>query len=680
MPSSDVNLPKKIDRYEIRGELGRGGMATVYLAHDPIFNRDVAVKVLPKETLQDSTSYKRFQHEAQIIGSIEHPAIVPVYDFGEENGQPYLVMRYLGGGSLASRISAGPLSIIDTGKVLARIGAALDAAHAKGIVHRDLKPANILFDQYGEAYLRDFGISKVSEVTTTLTGSAIIGTPAYMSPEQINGEPKVDGRTDIYALGIILYEMLTGARPFKADTPAQMMMKHLASRAPRLPEDRSDIPAGANEILERAMEKTPDFRFQKASELANAFLSIAAGGEKKNVLPTEKAESGEDAPTYRYVEAGKKKSPDIPSAGTTGKPKNRRWNNRRFIWIFAAGSVFIIFVGVSLGIKNFDLGKIFQPAVSVPTQTEAPLTPEIISTHTPTVTPTPTQTPLPTPPADSKLGDTWLSPIDGTTLVFIPAGEFLMGAVKWDMDTTSDSKPQRTITLDAYWVDRTEVTNEMFVKFVNATQYITEAERVGSSLVLDEKAQALKTVAGASWRDPFGDGKGILEIMNHPVVQVNWNDAVAYCHWAGRRLPTEAEWEKAARGTDGRRYPWGNNPVDGGKANFADYNLRVLSYAVLTVNDGFKYTAPVGSYPKGASPYGLLDMAGNVYEWVADWYQEDYYINMPAINPKGPTSGENRVYRGGAWVHSWPALLTTYRRSGSPVNGRNLEIGFRCAF
>ena len=178
---------------------------------------------------------------------------------------------------MSARIKSGPLPVAEAAKILQRIGGALDAAHAKGIVHRDLKPANILFDQYGDAYLSDFGIAQLSEATSPLTGSAILGTPAYMSPEQIRGDGKVDGRADIYALGIVLFEMLTGKTPFKADTPAQIMMAHLANPTPRLPEEKSDLPDTINGVLIRAMAKDPEFRFQKASEMGGDARAIASG-------------------------------------------------------------------------------------------------------------------------------------------------------------------------------------------------------------------------------------------------------------------------------------------------------------------------------------------------------------------------------------------------------------------
>jgi formylglycine-generating enzyme required for sulfatase activity len=652
-------------------------MAVVYLGHDPSFRRDVAIKVLPRETMEDPTVYARFQSEARVIGSLEHPAIVPVYDYGEENGQPFLVMRYLNGGSLASRIKAGPLPIPETAKVLVRIGSALEAAHEKGIVHRDLKPANILFDQYGEAYLSDFGIAKLSEATTTLTGSSILGTPAYMSPEQITGEGKVDGRSDIYALGILLFEMLTGSRPFKADTPSQMMMMHLAARTPRIPEERTDIPDGVNLVLGRAMDKNPGSRFQKASELVSAFSVVTTGGKPSSGSDPQTGKAAPEAATYVYPESGRilPSHKRLMDHGRKAEDRNRKPSRK--IWALIGISAVLIPSLIFLAVRSLAPGT---PAV---VGGKASQTPSLFIgnplTSTPTVTLVHSRTPFPTPPRVANPGDIWVSPADGMNLVFIPAGEFLMGFNEGDPAAPADAKPQRKITLNGYWMDRLEVTNEMFAAFVEATGYITDSETKGESLVFDEKVLDWVSVPGAYWRDPRGDGKGISDLQTHPVVQVSWTDAVSYCGWAGRRLPSEAEWEKAARGTDGRKYPWGNNPLNGKRANFADRQIGILSYANLSVDDGYKYTAPAGSYPDGASPYGLLDMAGNVHEWVSDWYSDKYYSEMAEANPQGPSDGEKRVFRGGAWLYGATALQSAYRNKGSPLGGRNGAIGFRCA-
>ncbi len=263
---------KRIGRYEIKKEIGRGGMATVYLAQDPRFRRDVAIKVLPRQFTHDPQFRIRFEQEAQMIAALDHSAIVPVYDYGEEDSQPYLVMRYMPGGSLADRLKDGPLPLLEVVKIMTRVAQALDRAHSIGIIHRDLKPGNILFDQYGDAFLADFGIAKMAEATAALTGSGIIGTPAYMSPEQVRGE-KVNGRSDIYTLGVILFEMLTGHQPYQADTPIGMAFKHVHDPVPRLLDEKADLPPTLETAIRRAMAKQSTERFPTASDLAASVLS-----------------------------------------------------------------------------------------------------------------------------------------------------------------------------------------------------------------------------------------------------------------------------------------------------------------------------------------------------------------------------------------------------------------------
>jgi eukaryotic-like serine/threonine-protein kinase len=282
-------------------------MATVYRAVDPRFEREVAVKVLPVELLRDPSFRARFEREAKLIAALEHPAIVPVYDFGEEEGQPYLVMRYMPGGSLADRIRKnGPLPTAEAATVLQRIGSALDRAHRQGIIHRDLKPANILFDQYGDAFLADFGIARLESTTISLTGSHVIGTPAYMSPEQARGEVKLDGRSDIYALGVILFEMLTGQMPYKADTPMAMFIKHAFDPIPRAHDLKKDLPPACQAVIERAMAKERDGRFPTGSALAAAAATLASAATTTNppapkttVIPPARPKStpATDAPT-----------------------------------------------------------------------------------------------------------------------------------------------------------------------------------------------------------------------------------------------------------------------------------------------------------------------------------------------------------------------------------------------
>jgi serine/threonine-protein kinase len=274
-------MTKKIGRYKIKSEIGRGGMATVYRAFDPYFERDVAIKILPKEFLHDPQFRVRFDREAKTIASLEHPSIVPLYDFGEEDGQPYIVIRLMTGGTLANRLQHGPLPIQDIVNIISSVASALDAAHARGIIHRDLKPGNILLDQYGSVFLSDFGIARLAEASsstiTGLTGSAIIGTPIYMSPEHIQGE-KIDGRSDIYALGVILFQMLTGQLPYKTNSPTKAIMANILEPVPSVLNLSPDLPPACDDVVQKALAKDRDKRFATAGELAIA-LQAAIYGE-----------------------------------------------------------------------------------------------------------------------------------------------------------------------------------------------------------------------------------------------------------------------------------------------------------------------------------------------------------------------------------------------------------------
>jgi formylglycine-generating enzyme required for sulfatase activity len=262
-------------------------------------------------------------------------------------------------------------------------------------------------------------------------------------------------------------------------------------------------------------------------------------------------------------------------------------------------------------------------------------------------------------------------PADGMIMVYVPDGDFIMGSNVG----TADEQPQHTVYLDAYWIDKTEVTNAMFALFVEATGYQTDAEGQGGSWIF--QGSGWSEVSGADWQHPRGSESDLTGLDDHPVVNVSWNDAAAYCAWAGARLPSEAEWEKAARGMDGRTYPWGNQSPAGDLLNFADVNLGV-NWASRSVNDGYEFTAPVGSYPAGASPYGALDMAGNVWEWVNDWYSGTYYRGSPTSNPVGPSTGNSRVLRGGSWNHDGSNLPSSIRLWNDPSAAID-NFGLRCS-
>jgi len=244
---------------------------------------------------------------------------------------------------------------------------------------------------------------------------------------------------------------------------------------------------------------------------------------------------------------------------------------------------------------------------------------------------------------------------DGSKLILIPAGEFTMGSPEGK--GYKDEHPQHKIYLDAYYIGKYEVTNEQFARFVRETDYRAYAERKSNIWKVD------------LWNTYYNSGTA-----DHPVICITWEDAVAYCKWAGLRLPTEAEWEKAVRGTDGRKYPWGKE-WDKKRCNWWK-GPNLSGMADLNNSRG---TLPVGSFPGGTSPYGCMDMLGNVWEWCGDWYGENYYKNSLQSNPEGPESDSYRVVRGGSWGTNYPVRLRcAYRGGDYPVIG-GLNCGFRVA-
>jgi serine/threonine protein kinase len=264
---------EKFSRYELKEELGHGGMATVYRAYDPLFEREVALKILNRELLDDPQVRERFERETRIIAKLEHAAIVPVYDVGHDNNQLFFVMRYMSGGSLTERIQNRSLLLSQMAHIIQRVATALDYAHARGVIHRDLKPGNILFDEHNNTYISDFGIAKLMQATTTITKSGILGTPTHMSPEQAKGEA-VDGRSDIYSLGVILFEMLSGKTPYDATTPLGMAFKHATYPVPRILNINPNLPAGVEVVIEKVMAKERERRYRSGVEFANAFVAI----------------------------------------------------------------------------------------------------------------------------------------------------------------------------------------------------------------------------------------------------------------------------------------------------------------------------------------------------------------------------------------------------------------------
>ncbi len=801
-----------IGKYEILTELGRGGFATVYQARDTRLGRVVALKVLHPGYGEKSEVTQRFLNEARQVAQLQHPNIVPVFDVGEADGQLYLAMAYLPGGSLLQRLSGAPLPVEMALTIMEQVAAALTYAHKKHLIHRDVKPANILFDEENRALLVDFGLVKsLVESGVTVDGTRL-GTPAYMAPEQSGEGGDLGPATDTYALGVVVYEMLTGRVPFDADTPLAVLHMHVHTPPPDPRSLNPTLDDGLAEVILRALAKDPAARYVPPTALAHALKKAWTAGQR--AAQTQTALGELYAQAQAALQAGKwgqvvnlcvemrNLDPDYRDVGTLltlaasrlAEEEEHRRQQRELDAQLQTGRALLVegnYADAIAALEKLpadfadvadqlacarsgqhkaalytaahtkladaayadacaDLLALLEQDAAYPAaadclraatagmlehltavetelatarealghsqgavqdlrarvaeleaqlketaavykrlekaardlerardaaqqqvtdlETQAQETQSAyqaaqlqvtaydqlllaLEEHTPeTALALATQLAAPDLPGVTRVlarlqpppvvrpvrpaptGDTWVSPTDGKAMVRVPAGEFLYG----------DDKETRT--LPEFWIDKTPVTNAEFARFVKATGYQTTAEKRGSSYAYTGKDW--KETKGTDWRHPGGPKTDIQALADHPVIHVSWQDAVAYAEWAGKRLPTEEEWEKAARGTEGRTYPWGNQKPTRELCNFAQNE---------------KGTTPVGRYsPQGDSPYGCVDMAGNVWQWTADDYDKS-----------------TKVVRGGSWGNDAYYVRSAYRSGNAPSISNDL-VGFRC--
>jgi formylglycine-generating enzyme required for sulfatase activity len=680
MGSSHVDWvpPESFDEYRLVKALGRGSMGQVWLAHDTVLDRLVAVKFIAELPAHDA-GRRRFLTEARAAARVQHANITTVYRVGEIGPRPYLISEYVRGDSLDKLARPVPWPrLLEIAIGLAR---GLAAAHRQGVLHRDLKPANAIVSETGDVKLLDFGLAKLlpqvapsqvdalpdHEAAVMLPGDptiaprasseafvppfsahtravelpasalarvpggsialpsitsagAVMGTPAYMPPEAWHGEPATP-RSDVYSLGALLYELGAGAPPHRDDSPEAVRGLALSSDAPPLANAAPGIDPGFAAVVDRCLRRDPRERFASGDAVREALEVLAAG----------------DKTTAKV----------IPQAPQARPPWRRRW---------------VLFAGAALALacfaySTFD-GEHASPPAGVPPAVKVPRDARERR-----------------PPDGLALagGSQRIGTAPGSCpdeMVSVPAGTFLFGSPEGEGDP--DEQPQHEVTLSAYCIDKTEVTVAAYARCVAAKGCSAPP------LTTNWTSFSVETMGRVSrWCNR-------ADRPDHPINCVDWDQAVAYCAWKGKRLPTEAEWEYAARGNDGRVYPWGNAAPSATRLNACESEcvamtkLEMLSTALMyDGNDGWGTTAPVGSYPEGRSPFGALDMAGNVGEWTADWYGG--YSKLAETNPQGPSTGTSRVSRGGGWATRETEKVRTADRDWPDPTLRAVDLGFRCA-
>ena len=724
-----------IGSYRIARKLGEGGMGAVFEAVHQEIGRHAAIKVLHPQFAQNPQVATRFLNEAKAANLIEHPGVVEIFEFNRlQDGTTYIVMEFLKGDPLAKRIERGPLGL-DSLRIARQIASVLAAAHEKGIVHRDLKPDNVIIVKDPEALggerakVLDFGIAKIAEEQVMKTqANSLLGTPVYMAPEQCRGASSVTAKSDVYSLGVMIYEMLAGQPPFMGSGIGEIMAAHMMTEPPPLRERQPSVSPALAAFVHRLLAKDPAARPTMAETivelerlgaastgvLAAVSLPSEHSGRIPQMAPPEaRTLAGEPAaaaarPSIHPEPPGPLGSPPAGRAGTmaiddpnlpalpsvnvqvgqrSAQPTARSSPRAAIAVGFLAA---VVLVGAVIGLARMraSTGVAAAPDLGARTAEHTALEPK------------------PEPPKRR------VDPNAPPGMAAIAGAKFMMGSTASEVDAalalcqktgTSCRRelyerelPQRAITVSDFYIDQTEVTNAQMAAWLNA-QLATEKDlkvkdkrhvNAGKTLLLDVNQPGSGILYSGGKHGTFSAQTDAGEL---PVTLVSWQGAQRYCQSQGKRLPREAEWELAARGAEQRLFPWGAAPptcsgVVFGRGEDLPADRRCRDHQAKA--------SAVGTSSQDRTVEGVMDLGGNVAEWVVDRFTIPYPQCGACVDPVLDTAAETddpatkrgkknaaaaalRVIRGGNF-----SLAADACRGAGRIRLQEdlvqLDVGFRC--